>query len=72
MPDNTSAAEVDQILFFAGQISGHVATSDDDARRIAQDKGWLDQLGRLTAEGAELLQAFREQCDTRTVFRPLC
>jgi hypothetical protein len=70
MSEIRHSTEVDQILFFAGQISGHSGTSN--ARRVAQDKGWLDQSGRLTGAGSELLQAFREQSHTRTVFRPLC
>ena len=70
MSENRHSTEVYQILFFTGQISGHSGTGD--ARRVAQDKGWLDQSGRLTGAGAELLQAFRDQSHTRTVFRPLC
>jgi hypothetical protein len=70
MSDINHSSDIKQVLFFAGQLSGQ--SRANDARRVAQDKGWLDPSGRLTRAGAELLEAFRDQSHTRTVFRPLC
>ena len=65
-----SDPEIDQVLFFTGQLSDHLSIAD--ASRVAHEKGWIDASGRLTPAGAELLHAFRQQSNTRSVFRPMC
>lgn len=59
MAENNHSSDIRQVLFFAGQLSGQPGAND--ARRVAKDKGWLGQSGRLTRAGAELLRAFSDQ-----------
>lgn len=70
MPKETNDPEIDQVLFFTGQLSDHLSIAD--ASRVAHEKGWMDASGRLTPAGAELLHAFRQQSNTRSVVRPMC
>ena len=70
MKDSTShSTERDQVLFWAAQLAGPGVNGG--AEYLAQERGWLDANGLVTAAGHDLLSAFADQSGTRSVFRPM-
>jgi hypothetical protein len=69
-PDHKDVAGPDDlsiVLGFAQMLSGD--GNQDEASRLATDRGWLDANGKLTAAGDQLASSLRQQSGTRTVFR---
>ena len=58
-----------QVLFWAAQLAGH--TENRDAEHVARERGWLDQDGRVTESGEDLLAAFADQSGTVSA-RSIC
>lgn len=63
----TDDETIARIVAFARHCGNEESTPEAVARR----RGWLDEAGAPTEEGAALLDALDEQEATRTVFRPL-
>ena len=58
---------LNRLLRFAAHLTPD--TAGDSAVEAARQRDWLDQHGRLTAEGLQLVSALDEQEGTRSVFR---
>jgi hypothetical protein len=64
MPATTSD-DLSRILAFARQVGEPAA----DPGTVARARNWLDEAGRITADGLALLRSLADQEGTRTVFR---
>ncbi|MCU0908783.1 MAG: hypothetical protein MUF73_15410 [Rhodobacteraceae bacterium] len=61
----TIADDISKIIAFAAQVGEPLA----DPAAVARTRNWLDETGRITADGAALLRSLTDQEGTRTVFR---
>jgi hypothetical protein len=60
-----TADDTSKILAFARQVGEPQA----DPASVARARNWLDEAGRITADGLALLRSLTDQEGTRTVFR---
>lgn len=61
----TEESDLSRILAFAV----HVGSPDTPPEETARARGWIDDDGRPTDEGREMLKSLGDQVGTRSVFR---
>lgn len=62
-----SMATRERLLRFASQLA--TDQGEASARAVAVDRNWIDASGRVTRDGAQLVEALDGQMGTRSVFR---